>query len=176
MSVTSPQPGWWNSPLHKEEKIWITIAAVWCVFITLAMPWWHIFGTQNSSQEYYTINPDDYGTVVDKFIEQYTVGEEAGIPVVAPPAGAEIFLRGQQWMWDPILKLKKGETYRLHLSSMDVLHAMSIYPINMNFEVVPGWDYVLTLTPTTSGEFNIICNEFCGIGHHSMIGKIYVES
>jgi len=176
MSVTSPQPGWWSTPLHREEKIWITIAVLWCVFITLAMPWWHIFGTQNSSQEYYTINPDDYGAVVDKFIEQYTVGEEAGIPVVAPPAGADMFLRAQQWMWDPILKLKKGESYRLHLSSMDTLHAMSIYPINMNFEVVPGWDYVLTLTPTTSGEFNIICNEFCGIGHHSMIGKIYVES
>jgi cytochrome c oxidase subunit 2 len=30
------------------------------------------------------------------------------------------------------------------------------------------------LTPTESGEFGIICNEFCGIGHHTMTGKVYV--
>jgi cytochrome c oxidase subunit 2 len=33
---------------------------------------------------------------------------------------------------------------------------------------------VITLTPTGAGEFGIICNEFCGIGHHTMTGKIYV--
>ena len=30
------------------------------------------------------------------------------------------------------------------------------------------------LTPTEVGEFGIICNEFCGIGHHQMTGKVYV--
>jgi cytochrome c oxidase subunit 2 len=34
---------------------------------------------------------------------------------------------------------------------------------------------VLTLTPTSAGEFTIVCNEFCGIGHEHMIGKIIVE-
>ena len=38
---------------------------------------------------------------------------------------------------------------------------------------------VLTITPDTSGEQTIICNEFCGMvneanGHHTMVGKIYV--
>jgi cytochrome c oxidase subunit 2 len=33
---------------------------------------------------------------------------------------------------------------------------------------------VLTITPDTSGEQTVICNEFCGIGHHNMVGKIYV--
>jgi len=176
MSVTSPQPGWWDTPLHKEEKIWVTIALIWCIIITVAMPWWHIVGNQNASQEYYHISPGDFDRLTDEFIEKYKTGEEAGVPVVTPPPNTDIFLRGQQWSWDPVLKLKKGETYRLHLSSSDVLHSMSIHPINMNFEAVPGWDSVLTLTPTTSGEFRIICNEFCGIGHHAMIGKIYVES
>ena len=31
------------------------------------------------------------------------------------------------------------------------------------------------MTPTEAGEFSIICNEFCGIGHHTMTGKIYVK-
>jgi cytochrome c oxidase subunit 2 len=33
---------------------------------------------------------------------------------------------------------------------------------------------VLTVAPNQAGEFGIVCNEFCGIGHHTMIGKIYV--
>ena len=39
----------------------------------------------------------------------------------------------------------------------------------------PGYEHVITLTPTEAGEFGIICNEFCGIGHHTMTGKIYVK-
>ena len=45
----------------------------------------------------------------------------------------------------------------------------------MNFQVLPGYDHVLTLTPTSKGEFTIVCNEFCGIGHDKMFGKIIVE-
>ena len=48
-------------------------------------------------------------------------------------------------------------------------------PTNINIQVHPGYEHVLTLTPTESGEFGIICNEFCGIGHHTMTGKIYVN-
>ncbi len=175
MSVTAPQPGFFDQPLHKEEKIWIALAFVWCIFITVAMPWWHIAGNQNSSSEFYKISGEHFSTIVDDFIAKNKTGEEAGIPVVSPPPGSDIFLRGQQWAWDPILDLKVNETYRLHLSSIDVLHGMSIHPINMNFEAVPGWDYVLTITPTTSGDFRIICNEFCGVDHHNMIGKIIVK-
>jgi cytochrome c oxidase subunit 2 len=45
----------------------------------------------------------------------------------------------------------------------------------MNFQVLPGYDHVLTITPTSKGEFIIVCNEFCGIGHDKMSGKILVE-
>lgn len=176
MSITTPQPGWWNQPLLRDEKIWIALALVWCIILTVAMPVWHVVGQHNSSQEYYRISTEDFGKLADDFIEKYQVGEEQGIPVVAPPPGSDVFFRGQQWSWDPILKLKVNETYRIHLSSVDVLHAISIYPINMNFQAVPGWDFVLTVTPTKAGEYNVICNEFCGIGHHTMFGRIYVES
>ena len=47
--------------------------------------------------------------------------------------------------------------------------------MNMNFQVVPGYDHVLTIKPTAPGEYPIICNEFCGIGHQQMVGKIIVE-
>ena len=175
MSINALEPGWWGKPLHKHEKIWIIIAVIWCLLITIAMPYWHLVGAQNASQEYYKITVDDFETLTEAFVAKYTIGEENGVPVVEAPPGSDIFLLGRQWEWYPILHLRKGKEYRLHLSSVDVLHSMSIYPINMNFEAVPGWDMVLTITPTSIHDFRIICNEFCGIGHHAMIGKIIVE-
>jgi cytochrome c oxidase subunit 2 len=57
---------------------------------------------------------------------------------------------------------------------MDLQHGFSLQPLNMNFQILPGYDHVLTLTPTSAGEFSIVCNEFCGIGHHAMTGRILV--
>ena len=50
----------------------------------------------------------------------------------------------------------------------------SLYPASLNFQVVPGYDYALRMTPDKSGDFRIVCNEFCGIGHHTMVGRIIV--
>src|SRR5690606_11596046 len=64
--------------------------------------------------------------------------------------------------------------YKFHISSKDVVHGLSIQPVNMNFQVYPDYDYVLEFKPTETGEYKVVCNEFCGIGHHTMIGKIVV--
>jgi cytochrome c oxidase subunit 2 len=71
--------------------------------------------------------------------------------------------------------LQKGREYVLHLSALDVNHGFSLYPINVNFQIVPGYDYALRVTPNTAGDFRIICNEFCGIGHHNMVGRVIVD-
>jgi cytochrome c oxidase subunit 2 len=39
---------------------------------------------------------------------------------------------------------------------------------------VPGYYYGLKITPNEAGDYRIICNEFCGIAHHVMVGKILV--
>ena len=79
-----------------------------------------------------------------------------------------------QWYPDP--QAAEGREYTLHLSALDVNHGFSLYPINVNFQVVPGYDYGLRVTPNASGDFRIICNEFCGIGHHIMVGRVIVET
>ncbi|MEK6692049.1 MAG: cytochrome C oxidase subunit II [Nitrospirota bacterium] len=173
MSITSPEKYWWK-PADLQEKVWITIAILWCLVLSVMMPLWHIIGTQNPSLEPMKIRTDDYRAVSDAFIEKYKVGEESGIPVVEPPANSDVYLRAQMWNWTPILKLKKGVNYKFHISSTDLMHGFSLMPIVMNFQIVPGHDNILNITPTEAGTFHILCNEFCGIGHHTMIGKIIV--
>ncbi|MBW2420980.1 MAG: cytochrome C oxidase subunit II, partial [Deltaproteobacteria bacterium] len=132
-------------------------------------------GKQNSTGESYRVSIQDFNTRVDEFIQAHQVGETQGVPIVEIPPGGDGYLRARMWRFEPVIKLKKGQTYRLHLSSIDLQHGFSLQPLNMNFQVLPGYDHVLTITPTSTGVFPIICNEFCGIGHHMMTGRIIVE-
>ena len=86
-----------------------------------------------------------------------------------------MYLLGRLWEWYPILEFEKGKTYRLHISSMDWQHGFSLQPENINLQIVPGYETVITITPDKTGEFSVVCNEYCGIGHHNMVGKIYVK-
>jgi len=39
---------------------------------------------------------------------------------------------------------------------------------------MPGYEGVYTVTPTRAGKYSVLCNEFCGIGHHTMVSNLYV--
>ena len=172
--IESPPRIWWK-PAHRAEKIWVGIAFGWCMVLFAMMPLWHLKGDQNPGGIRYRVDPQRYRARVEEFIAAYQVGEQDGTPVVAPPPGSDVYLLGEMWRWTPILKLQRGASYTLHLSSADVNHGFGLYPINANFQVVPGYDYGLRVTPTEAGDLRIICNEFCGIGHHLMVGRILVE-
>ena len=170
-----PPAGDWFQPPHGAERMWIGLALLWCLVMTAMMPYWHFRGKQNSTGEAYRVKPIDFMERVDQFVKTNKVGEEKGLPVVQATPGGDTYLLAKMWQFYPVLKLKKDQTYRLHMSSIDLNHGFSLQPVNMNFQIVPGYDHVITVTPTQAGVFPIICNEFCGIGHHLMAGKIIVE-
>ena len=172
--MLAPEKLWWK-PFGRMEKTWLTVAFVWCVFLTVMMPLWYFYGKQNVPTETYRVTREQYAAKVNEFVAQYQVGDENGIPVVAPPPGSDVYLRDSTWQWYPILQLEKGQTYRLHISSMDLDHGFSLQPVNINLMVLPGYDYVATIVPTSAGEFTIVCNEFCSLGHHTMVGKVIVK-
>lgn len=174
-SLVAPAGRWWV-PAPKSEKVWFAIAFAWCLVLFAMMPLWHWKGGQNVSGIRHRVTAADFQARVDQFVADYRVGELSGIPVVEPPPGSDIYLLGRMWTWYPVLKLRKGVEYTLHLSSIDVNHGFSLYPVNINFQVVPGYSYGLRIVPGEAGEFPIICNEFCGVGHHMMLGKVLVTN
>ena len=163
---------------HRQRADLDRPALCWCMVMSLMMPYWHFKGKQNSSGESYAVKPADFVKRTEKFILANTGNEsllEEGIAPVVPAPPGEVYLVAKQFFWFPILKLRAGETYRLHVSSFDFQHGFSLLPMNMNFQVVPGYDHVLTIKPQAPGTYPIVCNEFCGIGHQNMVGKIIVE-
>jgi len=174
MSLAVPAQGWFRAP-EGAEKLWIGVALIWCFVMSLMMPYWHFRGKQNSRGETYAVSSAAFLARTEQFVADNRVGDLNGVPIVEPAPGSEVYLVARMWSWYPILKLREGETYRIHMSSLDLNHGFSLQPLNINFQVLPGYDHVITMTPTTTGEFTIVCNEFCGIGHDRMIGKIIVE-
>lgn len=168
---------WWKHPLDRVEGAWIAIAFVWCLIMFGMMVYWHVYGDQNLSTETYKTAPDKFVAKAQAMVDQHTVRTEAdGVtPIVAPPPGSDVYLIARLWNFWPIVELEKDKTYRLHLTSMDYNHGFSLQPSNINIQIVPGYEHVITVTPNQSGVFSVVCNEYCGIGHHTMVGRLYVR-
>jgi len=168
---------WWKTPVGKEEIVWITLSLIWCLIMFAMMPLWHLYGKQNLSNEAYRTTPSQFQAKVQEMVDKHTVRTETdmNIPVVHPPAGSDVYLLGRLWQWWPILEFEKDKSYRLHISSMDWQHGFSLQPLNINLQILPEYEMVVTITPDTAEDQTIVCNEYCGINHHTMLGKIYVK-
>jgi cytochrome c oxidase subunit 2 len=168
---------WYKHPIDRVEGTWIAIALTWCLVMFFMMIGWHIWGKQNLSTETYRTTAEQFQTKVQAMVDKHTVRTETDekTPVVKPPPGSDVYLLARLWAFYPILELEANKTYRLHLSSMDYNHGFSLQPANINIQMVPGFEHVVTVTPNQTGTYSVVCNEFCGIGHHKMVGRIYVK-
>jgi cytochrome c oxidase subunit 2 len=71
------------------------------------------------------------------------------------------------------LALLVDKPVKILMRSKDVLHDFYVPQFRVKMDMVPGTVSYIWLTPTVVGEFEILCAEFCGIGHFNMRG--YVE-
>jgi cytochrome c oxidase subunit 2 len=64
---------------------------------------------------------------------------------------------------------------KLWLRSKDVLHNFTVAQFRVKMDLVPGMVTYMWLTPTETGRFEVLCEELCGIAHHTMRGAVMVE-
>lgn len=175
-TLLPPEKIWWKR-LGPDERTWLTVAFIWCLILFAGMLIWRGIGEQQTPVESYAIDRDVFRAEVDSFIEEHQIGEDGGVPVVAPAPG-DVYLQASQFQFRPILQLEAGQTYRLLVSSTDVQHGLSLLGVgpaySLNFQVLPNYLYVIRITPPEAGEYSLVCNEYCGLGHHVMTGKIIV--
>ena len=61
------------------------------------------------------------------------------------------------------------------ITSGDVVHGFQIVGTNANAMAIPGYVSQFTLSFQKAGDYDIVCNEYCGVMHHGMVGKITVK-
>jgi len=95
---------------------------------------------------------------------------------VAVDAKGRIHARvvGLMFTWMPAEMTIPADTpVTFHLTSIDVIHGYQIVRTNGQSMVVPGYISQFT-TRFAAGEYLIACNEYCGVGHHTMAAKLHV--
>ena len=58
---------------------------------------------------------------------------------------------------------------------MIFIHGFYVVGHAINLEVIPGQVARGTVTFMQPGEFDIVCNQYCGAGHQVMYGSIVVQ-
>ncbi|MBI4307551.1 MAG: cytochrome C oxidase subunit II [Chloroflexi bacterium] len=178
MPIAPPaEHNWWDLPLGVHEKVWLSLVVLTGLGLFIMMPLWHVVGRQNSPTTTYRISPQAYAAKTAEW-------RKTAIPVGdgLKPASDEAYLQALRFAWLPnSLVLEAGVKYRIHLSSQDVNHGFSIHrggvpSQKVNFQVVPGYEHVLTMRFDEPGTYDVVCQEYCGLAHQVMVGKIIVEA
>jgi cytochrome c oxidase subunit 2 len=76
---------------------------------------------------------------------------------------------------DATVHMPVGTPVRVWLRSKDVLHNFTVAQFRVKMDAVPGMTSFMWLEPTKLGEFDLLCEELCGIAHHAMRGRVIVE-
>jgi cytochrome c oxidase subunit 2 len=73
------------------------------------------------------------------------------------------------------LHLPIGKPVQVLLRSKDVLHDFAVPQFRVKMDLVPGLVTYVWFTPTRTGTFDVLCEELCGLAHHTMRGSVVVE-
>jgi cytochrome c oxidase subunit 2 len=76
---------------------------------------------------------------------------------------------------EPELHIPAGKPLKALLRSIDVLHDFTVPQFRVKMDLVPGLVTYVWFTPTRTGNFDLLCEELCGIAHFTMRGKVIVD-
>lgn len=99
--------------------------------------------------------------------------------VIANLGTVEVQAKGYQWYWElSQTELPVGKLVEFQVTSADVNHGFAIYDTDMKIvtqtQAMPGVTNVLRHTFEQAGTYRILCLEYCGVAHHSMMTELHV--
>ncbi len=153
--------------VHVYERMWI-----WASTIMIA----GFLGAIVVSATNNAVHPPSHVETIDP--TGVDSDPEFGNPRVETRADGSILVVGVARMFtfrpDPI-HVPYGVPVTFRLTSPDIIHGFQIVGTNANATIVPGYVSQFAVTFPKPGEYLIVCNEYCGLAHHLMQGKVIVE-
>ncbi|NVK42985.1 MAG: cytochrome c oxidase subunit II [Oceanospirillaceae bacterium] len=114
--------------------------------------------------------PGEDGALGTSGIEWISAGNPLGVNPGDPAGQDDVIVSGNA------VHLPSGRPVKMLLRSKDVLHNFYIPQLRAKMDMVPGLVSHFWFTPTRAGRFEILCAEFCGVGHYNMRGRLQVEA
>ncbi|HUQ50075.1 MAG TPA: hypothetical protein VM056_05110, partial [Terriglobales bacterium] len=73
-----------------------------------------------------------------------------------------------------VLVLPQAQEVEITLRAHDVIHGFFIPALRLKQDAVPGMSTVVHLAADYPGDYELVCAELCGLGHHQMNAKVKV--
>lgn len=166
-------------PAQRRASLPLLVAAFVIAFgVLLLVPVWARLGVLEASG-----HDDHHGggsSAHDAFLALVEAQEKAyGQPdhSVRIPPGQTVYIQARQFGFTPAtIHLQRGGDYTLAFHATDVMHGVSlIMDGNLSTVLMPGTTVEMPIRATESGEVQMRCTEYCGLGHHLMLGQIVVD-
>ncbi|WP_042346489.1 cytochrome c oxidase subunit II [Bacillus massiliigorillae] len=154
--------------MHKYEKIWL-IFGVTSLLVFLSVLGVSAFYMGNQPPSCLTtINPEKVDTTkpFDKPGLNKVEGKEWDY---------ELVFVASAFSYNPTkVEVPKGAKVKIIATTKDVIHGFEVAGTNINMMLEPGYISEHIATFNKRGEFLVLCNEYCGTGHHMMNSRIEV--
>ncbi len=73
------------------------------------------------------------------------------------------------------INLQNNIPVKILLRSVDVLHNWYVPQFRAKMDAVPGVITYYWFEPNKVGEYEVLCAEYCGVGHYAMRGSVLVK-
>ncbi len=74
-----------------------------------------------------------------------------------------------------VLNIENNRPVKILLRSVDVLHNWYVPQFRSKMDAVPGVVTFYWFEPNRTGEYEVLCAEYCGVGHYAMRGTVIVQ-
>lgn len=153
--------------IHRYEKYWLTFGFL-SILSFIAIIFFMAFSQgHHPSGGMRTIDPEK--------VDQTAPFDKPGLKKVGENE-YEVILVAMAFGYDPAkIEIPAGAKVTFHVTSKDVIHSFTIAGTNVNMEIVPGHISSRSYTFEKAGSYLVLCNEYCGAGHHFMNMEIEVK-
>ena len=152
--------------LHKYEKIWLVFGiASLLVFLS-------VVGVSAFSQDHTPAGGME--TIDPKKVSETAPFDNPGVKQLDDDTYQATIVAMAFGYQAPELKVPVGKEIIFKVTSTDVVHSLTIDNTKVNMMVVPGRITTKSYTFEEPGTYLILCNEYCGTGHHMMYTEIEV--
>ncbi|MEH7549032.1 cytochrome B5 [Bacillus sp. AFS076308] len=154
--------------MHKFEKIWLTFG-IGCLVIFLSVVGVSAFYLGNKPASCLT-------TINSEKVDQTKPFDKPGLhKVEGKEWDYELVFVASTFSYNPAqVKVPLGAKVKVIATTKDVIHGFEMAGTNINMMLEPGYVSEYTTTFDKTGEYLVVCNEYCGSGHHLMSAKIEV--
>ncbi|MFD1038643.1 cytochrome c oxidase subunit II [Virgibacillus byunsanensis] len=163
--------------LHKFEKIWLVFGVGSLVLFLVVIGIGAFYKGTHPSSHLATIDPQNIEA--EEAFQQDNLGMtkvEDDKYIVNLVASAFNYDFGVDDEGSPVktIRIPKGSTVLFQATTKDVVHGFQIAGTNVNMMVEPGYISRYETVLDKPGEYTIVCNEYCGMGHHLMFATVEV--